>query len=81
MIAENGDEVDTPAQCEPAQKISLERNPFGEVLDVKVEQDALNDAGLPDINKVAPFIYAGEIQTYHRVGEEVGRAFEVGKGL
>jgi hypothetical protein len=29
--------------------------------------------------KVAPFIYAGEIQAYHRVGEKIGTAFNIGK--
>jgi len=62
-------------------EIGLHTQFVGEILDVKVEQDALNDAGLPDMNKVAPFIYAGEIQAYHGIGEKIGRAFEIGKGL
>ena len=62
-------------------EIGLHTQFIGEILDVKVEQDALNDAGLPDMSKVAPFIYAGEIQAYHGIGEKIGKTFEIGKGL
>jgi len=62
-------------------EIGLHTQFIGEILDVKVEQNALNEAGLPDMEKVAPFIYGGEIQTYHRIGEMVGHAFKIGKDL
>lgn len=62
-------------------EIGLHTQFIGEIIDVKVEQDALNDAGLPDMVKVAPFIYGGEIQTYYRIGEEIGKAFKIGKDL
>ena len=39
--------------------------------DVKVEQSALNDVGLPDTAKGAPFIYWSERQTYQRIGGEL----------
>ena len=48
---------------------------------VKVDEDVLNESGKPDMNKVAPFIYGSEIQTYHRVGEVIGNAFKIGKDL
>lgn len=59
--------------------IGLHTQFIGEILDVKVEADALNAAGVPDMEKVAPFVYGGEIQTYHRIGEAVGQAFSIGK--
>jgi flavin reductase (DIM6/NTAB) family NADH-FMN oxidoreductase RutF len=60
-------------------EIGLHTQFIGEILDVKVEKDALNESGLPDINKIAPFIYCSEIQCYHRIGEKVGKAFKIGK--
>ncbi len=62
-------------------EIGLHTQFIGEILDVKVEQNALNDSGLPDMNKVAPFVYGSEVQTYHQIGEEIGRAFKIGKDL
>ena len=48
-------------------------------MDVKVDPNVLNETGLPDMAKVAPFVYGGEIKTYHRVGEGIGDAFSIGK--
>ena len=62
-------------------EIGLHTQFIGEILDVKVENDALNESGLPDINKIAPFIYCAEIQSYYRIGEEAGKAFKIGKDL
>jgi flavin reductase (DIM6/NTAB) family NADH-FMN oxidoreductase RutF len=62
-------------------EIGLHTQFIGEILDVKVEQNVLDEAGQAVMNKVAPFIYGSEIQTYHRVGEEIGKAFKIGKGL
>lgn len=85
------DRVDAPyvaefpmiLECKLIQthEIGLHTQFIGEILDVKVEQSALNDAGLPDMTKVAPFIYGSEIQTYHRIGKEIAKAFQIGKEL
>jgi flavin reductase (DIM6/NTAB) family NADH-FMN oxidoreductase RutF len=52
-------------------EIGLHSQFIGQMMDVKVEQSALNDAGLPDTAKVAPFIYRSERQTYQRIGGEL----------
>lgn len=62
-------------------EIGLHTQFIGEIKDVKVEKNALNDAGTPDMNKIAPFIYGSEIRTYHRIGNEIGNAFKIGKEL
>lgn len=62
-------------------EIGLHTQFIGEIIDVKVDQAALTDGGLPDMNKVGPFIYGGEIQSYHRIGEKIGGAFDIGKKL
>lgn len=62
-------------------EIGLHTQFIGEILDVKVEQTALSNEGLPDMNKVEPFIYGNEIQAYHRIGEKIGKAFDIGRNL
>ena len=62
-------------------EIGLHTQFIGEILDVKVDETALTDKGSPDMDKVAPFIYASEIQSYHCIGDKIGKAFEVGKQL
>ena len=62
-------------------EIGLHTQFIGEIVDVKVEQDALDDAGQPDMAKIAPIVYGSQVQTYHRVAEEIGKAFSVGKAF
>ncbi len=62
-------------------EIGLHTQFIGEILDVKVAQGALNDDGKPDMNKVAPFIYGSDIQTYYGIGEAIGKAYNAGKRL
>jgi flavin reductase (DIM6/NTAB) family NADH-FMN oxidoreductase RutF len=51
----------------------------GEVLDIKADE-SLEDDGALDIQKVDPLIFSfwGD---YYKIGERVGRAFSMGKGL
>ena len=54
---------------------------MGEILDVKVEESVLGDDGKPDIEKVRPILFSPDVQAYHGVGQFVGKAFDIGKGL
>ena len=62
-------------------EIGLHTQFIGEILDVKVDEQALDETGSPDMTRVAPFIYGSDIQRYHKVGEEIGVAFRIGKDL
>jgi len=53
----------------------------GEILDVKVDEEVLDDSGNPDIAKIQPFLYDVISRHYYGVGRIVGRAFTVGKGF
>ena len=53
----------------------------GEILDVKVEDDCVDADGRILIDKVQPFSYAPGLNTYYALGEELARAFSVGKEL
>ena len=45
----------------------------GEILDVKVDEDALTD-GAPDIQLLKPFIYSSGDNGYHSLGVRIGDA-------
>jgi flavin reductase (DIM6/NTAB) family NADH-FMN oxidoreductase RutF len=62
-------------------EIGLHTQFIGEIVDVKVDQSALDEAGQPDMAQIAPIVYGRQVQTYHRVAEEIGKAFHIGKAL
>ncbi len=51
---------------------------FGEVVEVHADPACLVD-GVPDMGRVDPLVYAITDGNYWRIGERVGRAFQVGK--
>jgi flavin reductase (DIM6/NTAB) family NADH-FMN oxidoreductase RutF len=53
----------------------------GEIVDVKAEETVLGSDGLPDVEKVAPFVFSPELRLYHALGEGVGKAFSIGLDL
>lgn len=60
-------------------EIGLHTQFIGEIIDVKVDEATLTSKGLPDMEKVAPFVYGSEIQSYFRIGDKIGNAFDIGK--
>jgi len=50
----------------------------GEILDVKADEAVLSAEGLPEVEKVAPFMFGPELRVYHGVGEKLGKAFSMG---
>ncbi len=68
-------------ECRLAHTIELGLHTqfVGEILDVKIEEEMLNAAGSPDIEKLMPIIFATDSRTYHGVGRFLGKAFSIGK--
>jgi len=91
LTAVHGEKVDAPyvkefplvVECRLIHTIELGRHTqfVGEILDVKADEEVLDDKGLPDIARVRPLVFAPEAQVYHAVGGYLGRAFSVGKEL
>ena len=52
---------------------------IGEILDVKADEQVLNEAGLPDPTRVKPIVFAPGVGLYFGLGECVAQAFSVGK--
>lgn len=53
----------------------------GEILDVKADESILNEKGRPSIEKLNPPIFSTGEAAYYAIGEAIGPAFEIGKGL
>jgi flavin reductase (DIM6/NTAB) family NADH-FMN oxidoreductase RutF len=53
----------------------------GEILDVKADDAILDDKGLPVMERMRPFVFAPELRGYYAVGENIGRAFALGKEI
>ncbi|UCG81230.1 MAG: flavin reductase family protein [Desulfobacterales bacterium] len=62
-------------------EIGLHTQFVGEIMDVKVDESVLGEKGVPDIEKVRPFLYAPEGHGYYSVGSYLGQAFSIGKGI
>ena len=54
---------------------------IGEIVDIKADEEMLNDQGVPDIDNVKPVIFAPEMQAYYGVGKFLGKAFSIGKEI
>ncbi len=53
----------------------------GEILDVKVDETALDAKGRPDIEKIRPMQFAPGTNTYHAVGKLLGKAYSIGREI
>ena len=62
-------------------EIGLHTQFIGEVLDVKVDEEVLNEKGLPQIAKIRPLVFSPEVREYHSVGSLIGQAFSIGKDI
>jgi flavin reductase (DIM6/NTAB) family NADH-FMN oxidoreductase RutF len=62
-------------------EVGLHTQFIGEIMDVKVDEDALDEKGLPDIQKVSPIIYTPEVGCYYGTGKPLGKAFSIGKEI
>ena len=60
-------------------ELGLHTQFVGEILDVKIDQSALNPSGVPDIEKLRPMMFAPEVQAYFGIGRNLGKAFSIGK--
>ena len=60
-------------------EIGLHTQFIGEILDVKADVEVLDENGLPDMEKVKPFLFAPERRAYYKTGGYLGKAFSMGK--
>lgn len=64
-----------------ALELGLHTQFIGEVLDVKAEEGVLDAHGRVDAAQVRPIIFAPDTRAYYGLGEFLGTAFSIGRGL
>ena len=69
-------------ECKVVQTLQLAVDEvfIGEIVAVYCEERYLTD-GLPDIKKIRPFVFSTQDGNYWKVGDHLGKAWEVGKAL
>jgi flavin reductase (DIM6/NTAB) family NADH-FMN oxidoreductase RutF len=60
-------------------ELGLHTEFVGEIVDIKVEEAALDEKGRPDIDKIRPILFAPETRTYFNVGHFLAHAFSIGR--
>ncbi len=70
-------------ECKLAHTIELGLHTqfVGEVVDVKVEETALDSGGRADIKKVKPLVFTPDTQAYYGIGPFLAKAFSVGERI
>lgn len=62
-------------------ELGLHTQFIGEIMDVKTEDDMIDDRALPDVESIKPIVMVPEIRRYYGFGEKLGNTFVVGKRL
>jgi flavin reductase (DIM6/NTAB) family NADH-FMN oxidoreductase RutF len=50
----------------------------GEIKDVKVDEECLDEEGIPDVSKILPFWYSPSDHSYYAMGMNLGEAYRAG---
>ena len=51
----------------------------GEVLNVKADRPLVDDSQKPMIEQIMPMIYSPDTRNYYTIGDEIGKAFSIGR--
>ncbi len=62
-------------------EIGLHTQFIGEILDIKVDEEMLDEQGMPDLEKILPLIYAPQFRAYYGIGKKLCDAFSAGREL
>lgn len=62
-------------------ELGLHTQFVGEILDVRVEEELLDEAGKPHADRVRPLVYSPDAGEYHGIGALLGKGFSIGKAL
>lgn len=62
-------------------ELGLHTHFTGEIMDIKVDEDATDSKGNPDIEKIKPFLYDPSFRSYYGIGKSLGKAFSIGKSI
>ena len=51
---------------------------IGEIVDIKAEDDVLDEKGIVSLEKVLPFVFSASDRSYYHIGDQIGQAFSIG---
>jgi flavin reductase (DIM6/NTAB) family NADH-FMN oxidoreductase RutF len=70
-------------ECKLIQQIEigLHTQFIGEILDIKADEEYLDEKGMLNIEKVRPFFFAPEATSYYGMGKLLGKAFSIGQDV
>ncbi|VEN72679.1 Flavoredoxin [Candidatus Desulfarcum epimagneticum] len=60
-------------------EIGLHTQFVGEIMDIKVDEEAVSPKGHPMMEKIAPFVYGHGTREYWSLDKAIGRSFDIGK--
>jgi len=60
-------------------EIGLHTQFIGEIMDVKVDEEAVDTQGQPMMEKIAPFVFGAGIREYWSLDKKIGDAFDIGR--
>lgn len=77
------EELPLVLECKLVHQIELGLHTLfvGEILDIKANEEVLDDKGVPDVEKLKPFFYAPEDNAYYGTGKRLGDAFSIGQAV
>lgn len=88
FTSERGEFVDAPyvKECPVVMELTLHSSIdlgshtqfIGEIKDVKVSEDCLDEKGKPVLERIDPLVFDGGGRQYHKIGAAVGKAFHGG---
>ena len=62
-------------------ELGLHTQFIGQIPDVKADEEVLDAAGMPDMEKALPIVFSPGNRVYYGVGASLGHAFAVGKEI
>jgi flavin reductase (DIM6/NTAB) family NADH-FMN oxidoreductase RutF len=70
-------------ECRIIQVIEIGKHTqfIGEILDVKADEELLNEQGWPEVEKVKPIAWATTVRQYYAIGRYLGDGYAMGKGV
>jgi flavin reductase (DIM6/NTAB) family NADH-FMN oxidoreductase RutF len=68
-------------ECQMTKTVELGSHTMfiGEIRDVKTDQDILSEAGVPDIEKLKPFVFAPGSSKFYGIGQLLGNVSDLAK--
>ncbi|MGA2919063.1 flavin reductase family protein [Methanoregula sp.] len=68
-------------ECRVIKTLDLGAHPqfIGQILDVKIDESALDPEGRPDLSKINPLIFDVTRSEYYTAGRVIGKAFSAGR--